>query len=161
MKYNNLFSCSLNQHATTAITFQVFFPDSIIHYLYFAWLKEVLMMNTIKHIALTRPRRLPWFWMVSRYAETDLLKSLKSSIWLKYKCPNFNINMQHMSYKERLHLCLPTLVYKRMRGDMVEVFKTMNNMYDPEVSSRPGQSPHEAFWCSILQATYRNIQEAV
>ena len=40
-----------------------------------------------------------------------------------------------MSYKERQqHLGLMTLAYRRMRGDMVEVFKIMNNKYDPVVS---------------------------
>ena len=38
---------------------------------------------------------------------------------------------KNMSYKERLmFLCLPTLRYRRFRGDMLEVFKILNNFYD-------------------------------
>jgi len=29
---------------------------------------------------------------------------------------------------------LPSLKYRRLHGDMIEVFKTMHNVYDPEVS---------------------------
>ena len=40
-----------------------------------------------------------------------------------------------LSYKERLaRLKLPTLVYRRMRGDMVEVYKLLNGMYDKVVT---------------------------
>ena len=36
-----------------------------------------------------------------------------------------------MSYKERLiHLKLPTLKFRRLRGDMIEVFKILNGYYD-------------------------------
>jgi ribonuclease P/MRP protein subunit RPP40 len=39
-----------------------------------------------------------------------------------------------LSYEERLQrLRLPTLVYRRLRGDMIEVFKYMNNYYDVQV----------------------------
>jgi len=40
-----------------------------------------------------------------------------------------------MPYKDRLmHLNLPTLKYRRLRGDMIEIFKIMLNIYDSEVS---------------------------
>jgi len=40
-----------------------------------------------------------------------------------------------MPYKDRLmHLNLPTLKYRRLRGDMIEVFKITHNIYDSEVS---------------------------
>ena len=45
------------------------------------------------------------------------------------------INFKRMPYKDRLmHLNLPTLKYRRLRGDMIEVFKIMHNVYDSEVS---------------------------
>ena len=45
------------------------------------------------------------------------------------------INLKKIPYKDRLmHLKLPTLKYRRLRGDMIEVFKIMHNIYDPEVS---------------------------
>jgi len=40
-------------------------------------------------------------------------------------------------YKERLHvihLNLPTLKYRQLRGDMIEVFKIIYNIYDAKVS---------------------------
>ena len=44
------------------------------------------------------------------------------------------INFKKIPYKDRLmHLKLPTLKYRRLRGDMIEVFKIMPNLYDPEV----------------------------
>ena len=45
------------------------------------------------------------------------------------------INLKKIPYKDRLmHLKLPTLKYRRLRGDMTEVFKITHNIYDPEVS---------------------------
>ena len=44
------------------------------------------------------------------------------------------INFKKIPYKDRLiHLKLPTLKYRRLRGDMIEVFKITHNIYDPEV----------------------------
>ena len=45
------------------------------------------------------------------------------------------INLKKIPYKDRLmHLKLPTLKYRRLRGDMIEVFKITHNIYDSEVS---------------------------
>ena len=39
--------------------------------------------------------------------------------------------IKKISYPERLkHLNLPTLAYRRARGDMIEVFKIISNIYD-------------------------------
>jgi hypothetical protein len=39
-----------------------------------------------------------------------------------------------MSYEERLmKLRLPTLSYRRLRGDLIEVFKILSQKYDPAV----------------------------
>ena len=48
------------------------------------------------------------------------------------------INLKKIPYKDRLmHLKLPTLKYRRLCGDMIEVFKIIyNNIYDPEVSPK-------------------------
>ena len=44
-------------------------------------------------------------------------------------------DLKNLSYKERLQrLKLPTLVYRRMRGDLIEVYKTLTGKYDPLVS---------------------------
>ena len=46
--------------------------------------------------------------------------------------PGFN----KLSYPERLKkLKLPTLSYRRVRGDMIETYKILNGNYDPETSS--------------------------
>ena len=42
---------------------------------------------------------------------------------------------RNMPYKERLScLGLPTLKYRRFRGDMLEVYKILNNLYDPKTA---------------------------
>ena len=44
--------------------------------------------------------------------------------------------MSDLSYSERLRkLKLPTLAYRRVRGDMIELFKILTGKYDPEVSN--------------------------
>ena len=41
------------------------------------------------------------------------------------------LGMKNLTYEERLeNLKLPSLVYRRMRGDLIEVFKILNNIYD-------------------------------
>ena len=40
--------------------------------------------------------------------------------------------MKHKTYKERLiALKLPSLCYRRMRGDLIEVYKIVHGIYDP------------------------------
>ena len=40
--------------------------------------------------------------------------------------------MKHLSYEERLvRLQLPSLVYRRLRGDYIETFKILTGIYDP------------------------------
>ena len=42
--------------------------------------------------------------------------------------------MKGMEYEDRLRfLKLPTLVYRRHRGDMIELYKMINGLYDEEV----------------------------
>ena len=44
--------------------------------------------------------------------------------------------LRDLSYTERLkRLNLPTLKYRRIRGDMIEAFKIVNSVYDPIVTS--------------------------
>lgn len=44
-------------------------------------------------------------------------------------------DLKNMSYKERLQaLDLPTLAYRRMRGDLIETYKIVNGKYDPIVT---------------------------
>jgi len=51
------------------------------------------------------------------------------------KATKLVINLKKISYTNRLQrLKLPTLKYRRLRGDMIEVFKMTHNIYDPAVS---------------------------
>ncbi len=44
------------------------------------------------------------------------------------------IKIKHLPYKERLrNLNLPTLKFRRIRGDMIEVYKMLSGKYDPNV----------------------------
>ena len=41
-----------------------------------------------------------------------------------------------LSYEERLrHLGLPSLEYRRMRGNMIEVYKILHEIYDPRTTN--------------------------
>ena len=70
-----------------------------------------------------------------------------SSVWNPYKATQI-MNLEkvqkratkliksckHMSYKERLnYLNLPTLKFRRLRGDMIEIFKILNGYYDDSI----------------------------
>ena len=44
-------------------------------------------------------------------------------------------NLKNLEYEDRLRkFDLPSLVFRRLRGDMIEVFKILNGIYDPEVA---------------------------
>ena len=43
--------------------------------------------------------------------------------------------LKNLIYEERLHkLGLPTLAYRRARGDMIETYKILGGIYDQDVS---------------------------
>ena len=57
--------------------------------------------------------------------------------------------MSNLTYEERLRIInLPTLIYRRMRGDMIETFKILKEFYDqtavPQLqrSTRPSRGHH-------------------
>ena len=61
--------------------------------------------------------------------------------------------MRNLSYIERLKLIkLPTLAYRRLRGDMIDIYKIIHNIYDHEsvpnllknneISQRTGNRGH-------------------
>ena len=46
-------------------------------------------------------------------------------------------SLKHNSYEERLRIPhLPTLKFRRLRGDMIEVYKILTGMYDSSVSPK-------------------------
>ena len=60
--------------------------------------------------------------------------------------------MKKLSYPERLQkLGIPTLAYRRQRGEMIEVFKIRSNIYDDKVTtniltmSRLARAPFESW----------------
>ena len=57
---------------------------------------------------------------------------------------------KNLEYDECLKkLKLPTLIYRRLRGDMIEVYKILNNKYDPLVCDiRPLHTTHYPNACS-------------
>ena len=71
-----------------------------------------------------------------------------NSVWCPYKMGDIKeiekvqkratkliINLKSMSYINRLlHLKLPTLKYRRLREDMIEVFKITHEIYDSDAS---------------------------
>ena len=69
------------------------------------------------------------------------------SVWCPYKKGDIEkiqkratkliISFKKLSYKDRLiKLKLPTLKYRRLRGDMIEVFKILHNYYDLDVAPK-------------------------
>ena len=72
-----------------------------------------------------------------------------SSVWSPYKTKYIDIienvqkratkqipTLKELNYEERLKkLKLPTLVYRRIRGDMIETYKILNNIYDNAASN--------------------------
>jgi len=78
-----------------------------------------------------------------------------NSVWCPYKMGDIKeiekvqkratkliINLKHMSYTDRLlHLSLPTLKYRRLQGDMIEVFKITHGIYDSDASLKLAYHP--------------------
>ena len=51
------------------------------------------------------------------------------------RATNLISEIKNLSYPKRLRkLKLPTLSYRRIRGQMIEVYKIINNIYDKNVS---------------------------
>ena len=77
-----------------------------------------------------------------------------NSVWCPYKLGDIKeinkvkkratkliIKLKNKPYRDRLfHLNLPALKYRRLRGDMIEVFKIIHNIYDEAVF------PHLSFY---------------
>ena len=71
-----------------------------------------------------------------------------SSVWAPYKKKDIKQleqvqrratkqipGLSNMSYPERLNaLDIPTLSYRRLRGDMIEVYKIIHEIYDPDAA---------------------------
>ena len=96
------------------------------------------------------------FQFLNHQPFTPLYKSLvrshldyASSVWNPYKQKHIEAienvqkratkqlpNMSDLSYEERLRkLHLPTLTFRRIRGDMIETYKIMHEIYDKDVTT--------------------------
>ena len=43
--------------------------------------------------------------------------------------------IRHLPYRDRLKVCkLPTLHYRQVRGDMIEIYKILTGKYDADVT---------------------------
>jgi len=63
------------------------------------------------------------------------LDDLKEIGKIQKRVTKLVIKLKNKSYIDRLiYLNLPTLKYRRLRGDMIEVFKITHNIYDTTVS---------------------------
>jgi len=64
--------------------------------------------------------------------------------------------LRQLSYIQRLQkLQLPTLVYRRARGDMIEVFKIVHSYYDPECVPLPYLQPSS--YCNYTRGHNRKL----
>ena len=57
-------------------------------------------------------------------------------MWITFvRATKLVISIKNLTYKDRLkRLKLPTLKYRRIRGDMIEVYKILTNIYDSGVN---------------------------
>lgn len=108
-------------------------------------------------LVFSRTMRVTWSKQVSkswlqkqnkRYAEkfcTVFQESLSGRLWLlvlKYTRP---LSLKELIYEDRLrHLDLPTLAYRRLRGDLIQVFKVVNGLNDIRPDSMFELVQHEA-----------------
>jgi len=74
-----------------------------------------------------------------KYANSVWCPHKKGDIEIIEKVPKratkLIISLKKLSYIERLkQLQLPTLKYRRLHGDMIEVFKIVHNYYDSEAA---------------------------
>ena len=90
-------------------------------------------------------------WIICGYCTISMVcphLEYANSVWCPHKLGDIKeiekvqkratklvINLKKIPYTNRLQrLKLPTLKYRRLRGDMIEVFKMTHNIYDPDVS---------------------------
>ena len=64
-----------------------------------------------------------------------LIKDLEKVQMRAFRATKLVITIKNLTYKDRLkRLKLPTLKYRRIRGDMIEVYKILTNTYDSRVN---------------------------
>ena len=64
-------------------------------------------------------------WIPYRKSDIETLEKIQK------KATKILPKIRHLSYSERLRACnLPTLHYRRIRGDMIETYKILSGKYD-------------------------------
>ena len=95
---------------------------------------EFLGIKTFKilYTALVRPHveHANQVWNPHLKKHIDLLEKIQR------KATKSVPGLSKLTYEERLRkIGLPTITYRRIRGDMKETFKILSQKYDPEVNS--------------------------
>ena len=68
-------------------------------------------------------------WFPYKVKDIEIIESVQKRATKQVKL------IRHLHYSERLRrLNLPTLRYRRHRGDMIEVFKILHKIYDVEIT---------------------------
>ena len=73
--------------------------------------------------------------------------------------------LKHLSYEDRLkYLKLPTLTYRRLRGDLIEVYKIVTSKYDPDVCKnliklRQGSKTRGNSYKIFKEHCYKNLRK--
>ena len=102
-----------------------------------------LLCRTIKH-------KIPVIMVPLYKSLVRMILEFANVVWSPYKKKyitmiekvqrNFTktiFGLKNLSYKERLiKLKLPSLEYRRLRGDFIEAYKILNNIYDPLTTKR-------------------------
>ena len=69
-------------------------------------------------------------WSPHKRKYIDLLESVQK------RFTKHIVGMNGLDYEDRLKkLCLPSLEFRRFRGDMIEMYKITHNLYDPETTN--------------------------
>jgi len=100
-----------------------------------------LIRRTFKHldknifkklfVAMVRPHLEYCQFIWSPYVKADIERIEN----VQRRASKYIPELNNLSYQERLKsLDLPTLKYRRSRGDMIECYKLMNGLYDVQVS---------------------------
>ena len=65
-----------------------------------------------------------------------LVKHIESIEGVQRRATKMILEIKHLPYSERLQILkLPTMAYRRARGDMIEVFKIVAHIYDSKTTS--------------------------
>ena len=73
--------------------------------------------------------------------------------------------LKHLSYEDRLkYLKLPTLTYRRLRGELIEVYKIFTSKYDPDVCKnliklRQGSKTRGNSYKIFKEHCYKNLRK--